>query len=66
MLYATYLKRPCDIVAGTALVVLLAPVMAVVAIAVRMVLGSPVFHHDERAGHACDRRCDQQRRPADS
>ncbi len=44
------LKRVCDLVAATLLLVLLAPVMAAVALAVRIVLGRPVFHRDLRAG----------------
>jgi lipopolysaccharide/colanic/teichoic acid biosynthesis glycosyltransferase len=44
------LKRACDLVAATLLLVLLAPVMAAVALAVRLVLGRPVFHRDLRAG----------------
>ena len=49
-IYATVLKRACDLVAATLLLVLLAPVMAAVALAVRLVLGRPVFHRDLRAG----------------
>ncbi|MFM8953823.1 MAG: sugar transferase [Planctomycetaceae bacterium] len=49
-IYATVLKRDCDLVAATLLLVLLAPVMAAVALAVRLVLGRPVFHRDLRAG----------------
>ena len=51
-IYAAVLKRVCDLVAATLLLVLLAPVMAAVALAVRLVLGRPVFHRDLRAG--CD------------
>lgn len=49
-LYADLLKRWCDIVAALLLLLLLAPLMAVVAIAVRAVLGRPVFHREDRAG----------------
>jgi lipopolysaccharide/colanic/teichoic acid biosynthesis glycosyltransferase len=50
MLYATYLKRPCDVLASAALIILLAPLMALVYLAVRLSLGPPAFHHDDRAG----------------
>jgi lipopolysaccharide/colanic/teichoic acid biosynthesis glycosyltransferase len=49
-IYATVLKRACDLVAATLLLMLLAPVMAAVALAVRLVLGRPVFHRDLRSG----------------
>lgn len=49
-IYAAGLKRACDLVVATALLVLLAPVMAVVALAVRLALGRPVFHRELRAG----------------
>lgn len=48
--YAKHLKRCCDIVASAALILLLLPVMVLVATAVRMVLGPPIFYRDERAG----------------
>ncbi|MGB8853789.1 MAG: sugar transferase [Pirellulales bacterium] len=44
------MKRGCDLIVAAALVVLLAPLMAAVALAVRLVLGRPVFHRDMRAG----------------
>jgi len=49
-IYATVVKRACDLVAAAALLVILAPVMVAVALAVRLVLGRPVFHRDLRAG----------------
>ena len=49
-LYACFLKRGCDVVASAVLLVVLLPAMAAVAVAVRLVLGRPIFHRDERAG----------------
>ncbi len=49
-LYAGFGKRLADLVASAVLLVLLAPVMALVALAVRLVLGPPVLYRDERAG----------------
>lgn len=49
-IYATAVKRACDLGAATALLVILAPLMAVVALAVRLALGRPVLHRDLRAG----------------
>jgi sugar transferase EpsL len=48
--YAAYVKRGGDLLAAGALVVLLAPIMAVVALAVWLVLGRPVLYREERAG----------------
>jgi sugar transferase EpsL len=48
--YADCLKRGCDVVAALVLIVLLAPVMVVLAIAVRAALGRPLLHGDDRAG----------------
>jgi len=48
--YAGPGKRACDVLAATLLVVLLAPVMVVVWLAVRLVLGPPVLYAEERAG----------------
>jgi lipopolysaccharide/colanic/teichoic acid biosynthesis glycosyltransferase len=48
--YAGPGKRACDVVAATLLVVLLAPVMALVWLAVRFVLGPPALYVEERAG----------------
>lgn len=49
-LYADCLKRTCDILVACLLLLLLAPVMLGLAIVVRIVLGRPVFHGDDRAG----------------
>ena len=48
--YPTVVKRGCDLLVAALLLVILAPAMAVVAVAVRLVLGRPVFHRDLRAG----------------
>lgn len=50
MLYARYVKRGCDVAAAAALLVVLAPVLAVVWILVRLFLGAPVLYVSERAG----------------
>jgi sugar transferase EpsL len=49
-MYFPTLKRLLDILAATALLVLLMPVIALVWLAVRLVLGGPVFYATERAG----------------
>jgi len=49
-LYPVCLKRALDVVVAALLVVVLAPVMLLVALAVRIVLGAPVLHRDTRAG----------------
>ena len=49
-LYQGCLKRVCDAVAAAVLLVVLAPVMVVVWLAVRLALGRPVLHADLRAG----------------
>jgi lipopolysaccharide/colanic/teichoic acid biosynthesis glycosyltransferase len=49
-LYACCLKRAGDIVAAAVLLGALLPVMALVALAVRVALGRPVLHIDRRAG----------------
>ena len=49
-LYVSVVKRAIDAVVATTLIVLLVPVMAVVWLAVRLVLGSPALHRDVRAG----------------
>lgn len=49
-LYADVLKRVCDVIAALLLLVLLAPVLFLVAVAVRAVLGRPVLFADDRAG----------------
>jgi sugar transferase EpsL len=48
--YPAVVKRGCDLVVSAALLVVLVPVMAAVALAVRLVLGRPVLHRDLRAG----------------
>ena len=50
MLYARFIKRLCDILTAGALLVVLLPLLAVVWIAVRLILGTPVLHFSERAG----------------
>ncbi|MFM8494667.1 MAG: sugar transferase [Planctomycetia bacterium] len=50
MIYARFIKRGLDLLAAGALIILLLPVFAVVWIAVRVCLGSPVFYFSERAG----------------
>ena len=49
-LYASAGKRACDVLASAALILLLVPLIAAVWVAVRIVLGSPVFYLAERAG----------------
>jgi sugar transferase EpsL len=49
-LYADFLKRASDVVAALLLLLLLAPLMLILAIMVRAVLGRPVLHGDDRAG----------------
>jgi lipopolysaccharide/colanic/teichoic acid biosynthesis glycosyltransferase len=48
--YSRFLKRGCDLAAAAALLVVLLPVMALVAVAVWLALGRPILHRDERAG----------------
>lgn len=48
--YAWFLKRSLDLLVSLLLIIFLLPLMAVVALAVRLILGSPVFFRDERAG----------------
>ena len=49
-LYAAVLKRGVDVAIAATLLVLLAPLMAVVALVVWLVLGRPILHRDLRAG----------------
>lgn len=49
-LYARVLKRGCDLITSALLLILLLPLMALVALAVRLVLGPPVLYRDDRAG----------------
>ena len=48
--YASFLKRCLDFLVSLLLIIFLLPLMAVVALAVRLILGPPVFFLDERAG----------------
>jgi lipopolysaccharide/colanic/teichoic acid biosynthesis glycosyltransferase len=50
MFYARYLKRLADMVTSGLLIAMLLPILAGVALAVRLVLGAPILHWDERAG----------------
>ena len=49
-LYASIVKRVFDVVIAAALIAILLPLMAVVWLAVRLVLGAPVLHREVRAG----------------
>jgi lipopolysaccharide/colanic/teichoic acid biosynthesis glycosyltransferase len=49
-LYARLVKRPLDILFSAALIILLAPLLLVVWLAARLVLGKPALFRDERAG----------------
>lgn len=49
-LYATYLKRPLDVAVAAVGLVVLAPVLAVVALMIRVTLGSPVLFRQARPG----------------
>jgi len=49
-IFERHVKRPMDLVGGVALVVVLSPLLAVTALAVRLRLGSPVFFHQTRIG----------------
>ena len=49
-LYARHLKRLADLLASAVLLLLLLPLMALVALAVRLILGPPILFRDERAG----------------
>jgi lipopolysaccharide/colanic/teichoic acid biosynthesis glycosyltransferase len=48
--YARWGKRACDLLAAAALLLLLAPLIAAVALAVRVALGRPVLFRQARAG----------------
>lgn len=50
MLYARFIKRGCDVVAATAILILTLPLLAAVWIAVRLALGAPVLYFSERSG----------------
>ena len=49
-IYERFIKRPQDIICAVAAITLLSPLMIVIAIAVRIKLGSPVLFRQERAG----------------
>ena len=49
-LYTRFVKRLLDILFSVALIILLAPLLLVVWLAVRLVLGRPAVFRDERAG----------------
>lgn len=48
--YEKYIKRPLDCVLAACALILLSPVLLVVAILVRLKLGTPVIFHQERPG----------------
>lgn len=48
--YEKYVKRPQDFICSLVAIILLSPVMAVVALLVRIKLGSPVIFKQERPG----------------
>jgi sugar transferase EpsL len=50
MIRFAFLKRACDVAVAAVALLLLAPVMALVWVAVRVALGSPVLFADTRAG----------------
>ena len=49
-LYASVLKRAIDVTLAVTVLIVLAPVMAVVAVLVWLVLGRPILYRDLRAG----------------
>lgn len=51
MIYAKYIKRILDILISFTALILLSPVLLVVAVLVRIKLGSPVIFHQERPGY---------------
>ncbi len=48
--YEKYIKRPLDVVCSGAAIILLSPVMLVIAVLVRVNLGSPIIFSQERPG----------------
>ena len=48
--YERYVKRPLDFCSAALLLILLSPLMAVVAVLVRIQLGTPVIFHQQRPG----------------
>ncbi len=49
-LYEKYIKRPQDLILSSITLVLLSPVMVIIALSVKMKLGSPVIFSQERPG----------------
>lgn len=49
-IYEKYVKRPQDFICSLAAIILLSPVMAVVALLVKIKLGSPIIFKQERPG----------------
>ena len=49
-MYAKYIKRLLDIVISFTALIVLSPVLLIVALLVRIKLGSPVIFHQERPG----------------
>ena len=50
-MYQNYIKRMLDIVISLAALVILSPVLLIVALLVRVKLGSPVIFHQDRPGY---------------
>lgn len=50
-MYQRYIKRLLDIILSLAAIILLGPLLIVVAVLVRIKLGSPVIFHQERPGY---------------
>ena len=51
MIYQKYIKRFLDIIISAVALVLLSPVLLIVAVLVRVKLGSPVIFHQQRPGY---------------
>lgn len=50
-MYQKYIKRLLDIIISLTALILLSPVLLVVAVLVRVKLGSPVIFHQDRPGY---------------
>jgi undecaprenyl phosphate N,N'-diacetylbacillosamine 1-phosphate transferase len=50
-MYIRFLKRPFDILVSAALLVVLSPLIAVIALAIGVTIGPPVLFRQERPGH---------------
>jgi lipopolysaccharide/colanic/teichoic acid biosynthesis glycosyltransferase len=50
-MYARFLKRPFDILVSAALLVVLSPLIALIALTIGVTIGPPVFFRQERPGH---------------